>query len=138
MSWTNFNLKDINPNMEAIPPKKYNWELLSGAKYDEKERIVVSAAIVNDGEFTGRRLTFSYPNPEGFSQAGKKNDWSGKMLKRLEQAIGIECSDGEDPVDYLNRVAGNRFSAPAKHGKVSEEYPTPRTELDIFNVSPAA
>ena len=136
--WTDFNLKDINPNVEAIPPSKYTWELLAGTKYDEKNRIVVSAAIVNDGEFTGRRLSFSYPDPNSFSAAGKKNDWSGKMLKRLENALGIESGAGEDPVDYLNRVAGNRFAAPAKLGKTTDEYPTPRTELDIFNVGPAA
>lgn len=136
--WTDFNLKEVNPNLEAIPVKTYTWELLTGAKYDEKGRLIVSAAVVNDGEFTGRRLTFSFPDPTSFDRNGKKNEWSGKMLKRLENAIGIECEDGEDPSAYLNRVAGNRFSAPVKQGKTSEEYPTPRNELDIFNFKPAA
>lgn len=136
--WTDFNLKDVNPNLDAIPIKAYTWELLPGAKYDDKERLIVSAAIVNDGEFTGRRLQFSYPNPNSFDRNGKKNDWSGKILKRLENALGVEIEDGEDPAAYLNRVAGNRFSAMAKQSKVSEEYPNPRTELDIFNVKPSA
>jgi hypothetical protein len=137
LPWTNFNLKDINPNLEAIPVKEYTWELLPGTKYDEKNRVIAQAAIVNDGEFTGRRITFSYPDPETFDSKGKKNDWAGKMLKRLENAIGIESEDQEDVVFYLNRVAGNRFSAKVKLGKTSEDYPTPRTELDIFNVRPA-
>jgi len=136
--WQNFSLKDVNPNVEALPVKTYTWELLPGAKYDEKNRIICSAGIVGDSEFAGRRLSFSFPDPEAFSQSGKKQDWSAKMLKRLEVAIGIDSQDTEDPVDYLNRVAGNRFAAPVKQGKVTEEYPNPRTDLDIFNFKPAA
>lgn len=140
MSWTNYDLTTVNPNMEIIPSGAYTFQIL-GAKYDEKGagRLEVTATIVTEGDFTGRKMYFSFPDPDSISsRTGKKNDWSAKALKRLEQSLGVDSAPGEDPVSYLNRAAGNRFSAPVKHSKPTDEYPNPRAEVDIFNFSPAA
>lgn len=134
MGWNNIDLTTVNPNLEIIPKDKtFTWELAPGTKYDERDsgRIVASATIVNDGEFTGRRLSFSYPDPS-------KKDWSPRMLKRLEQALGVDASIGEDPVAYLNRAAGNRFMTDVRHTEPNDEYPNPMANLNIFNVRPSA
>lgn len=133
MTWSNIDLSTINPNLEILPEGHYTFKL-SGAKYGERDpnRIEVSASVSTEGDFTGRKVFFSYPDP-----SRPKCDWSPRMLKRLQIAIGVDPQVGEDPVAYLNRVAGNTFGAPIKHSKPTEEYPNPRAELDIFNVSPA-
>lgn len=140
MSWQSIDLTKISPDPEIIPAKAYTFELNTGSRYDERDpgRIVTSATIVNDGEFTGRRVGFSYPDPEGFSASGKKQDWSAKMLVRLLNACGYTLQEGEDPVTALNNAAGSRFTAKITHSKPSDEYPNPRANLDIFHPEPAA
>lgn len=141
MSWANIDLTTISPTLEIIPEKMFTWELLPGATYDERDhgRINVSAAIVNDGEFSGRKIFFSYPDPEGVSpRSGKKQDWSAIALKRLEQAIGVDYEAGEDPVHFLNRAAGSRFMSGVQHSKPTDEYPNPRANLNLLNVRPSA
>lgn len=139
MSWTTIDLTQVNPAPEIIPPKQYTFELAPGTKYDERDpgRILCSASIVNDGEFTGRRMFFSYPDPEGFNSKGNKNDWSSKAVVRLLTALGHEPTNA-DVVDQLNAAAGGRFVAEVTHTKPTEEYPNPRANLNIFNPKPAA
>ena len=136
MSWKNVNMVDVKTDLDIIPVARYTFELLPGAKYSENVpgRIEVSAAIVNGGEFTGRKVFFSYPDPVA-------KEWSPKVLKRLMNSIGIDPAYEEDPVAYLNRVAHSHFSMPMKHSQqVNEETGTSitRSNGDIFNVSPAA
>ena len=131
-SWTTVNLADINPNLETVPVGDYTFSL-GGAKYGNSDpnRVEVNATIVTEGDFTGRKVFFSYPDPD-------KYDWSPKALKRLEVALGVDMLPGQDPVEYLNSVGGHRFAAPVRHGKTTPEYPTPKAEVDIFKVRPAA
>lgn len=138
MGWQTIKLSEVNPNLEIIPERTFTWELLSGAHYDERDpgRVVASAAIVNDGEFTGRRLTFSYPDPESVSSKGAKNEWSPKALRRLLDAMGYAPGETEDPVTALNNAAGGKFVAAVKHQAATEEYPTPRANLNIYNPKP--
>lgn len=138
MAWQNFDLTNVSTQTEVIPAKAYTFELAPGAKYDDRGSLQVSATIVNDGEFTGKRVFFSYPDPEGFSREGKPMAWSATALKRLLEALGSEQEPGEDPVSTLNRVAGNRFASSIKHSTPTDQYPTVRAELAIFNVKPAA
>lgn len=128
MSWQNIDLKSINPNLELIPERTFSWELLPGAKYDDRDpnTISINVAVVSDGEFAGRRLFVNY----------KEGD--EKALKRLEQAMGVDANEGEDPVAYLNRAAGGRFAAAVKHSQVTPEYPNPKAFLQKWNVRPAA
>lgn len=132
MSWQTIDLSTINPNLEIVPEGSYTFSV-SGAKYGTTDpgRVEVTATLVTEGDYTGRKLFFSYPDPE-------KMDWSPKAFKRLEQAIGVDANAGEGPVEYLNRVAGSRFRATVKHRKPTEEFPNPKADLNIFSVSPAA
>lgn len=141
MSWNDINLKDISPVEEIIPEKTFTFELLPGAKFDERGSggVNVQFAIVNDGEFTGRRMFGFYPDPTSVSaRSGKRQDWSGVAMRRLEQALGIDINDGEKVVEYLNRAAGGRVSTSVKHSAPTDEYPTPKAQLNLLNVKPAA
>lgn len=136
-SW-NVRWSEVTTQDEIVPAGTYNLELSPGAKFTEQGSLKASATIVNDGEFTGRRVFFSYPNPDGVSSSGKSFGWSKTAFKRLISAIGIDPEDGESEDSYLNRVAGNRFRGQIRHSKATEQYPNPQAELNLFNVSPAA
>ena len=135
MSW-NINLKEINPaQLDVVAPGSYIFSLNAGAKYNDRDAILASANIESDGEFRGKRMLFSYPNPESVSSEGKVQTWSSVALKRMEVALGIDCEDGEDPVTYLNRVAGSKFAA---NVTVKEVDGTKRSNIQLLNVKPAA
>jgi len=137
LSWQNIDLKDVSTQVELLPAGVYTFELSPGAKYDDKGAIRASATVNGHGEFTGKRVFFSYPDPESISSKGKVNSWSAVALKRLEQAIGIEINPGEDKVEYLNRVAGNHFQGTVTITPANEQYPA-SVSLGLFNVKPAA
>lgn len=135
MGW-NVKWDEVSAQDAIIPAGKYTLELSSGAKFDEKGSLKASATVVNDGEFTGKRVFFSYPNPDGASAAGKSFTWSKTAFKRLISAIGVDPVEGESEDVYLNRIAGNRFTGQIRH-RESADYPT-SAELNLFNVTPAA
>lgn len=135
MSWNDVSLADVNITVEPIAVNEYVFQLNPGAKLRDNGSIELNATIT-DGEFAGRRVYFTYPDPSKF-------DWSPRVLKRLAVALGVDPNEGEHPVEYFNRTttelgAAARFMAPIKDGKTSPEYPTPRRELDIFKVRAAA
>jgi len=136
MSWANLDLSKINPNLETIPEGTYVYTL-AGGKFGKDNRVEVSARIATEGDFTGRTMYFSFPDPESINSKGKPNDWSLKAFKRLEMALGVDQQAGEDPVTYLNRAAGNRFSARVKHSAATEDYPS-RAEIVLYSFSVAA
>jgi hypothetical protein len=137
MSWSTINFKEVNPaTVDVIPEGTYTFRLNNGAKYADSQAILASATIESDGEFRGKRVLFSYPDPESLDKNGKVQDWSKVAFKRLEVALGQDVEDGEDPVAYLNRVAGGVFMAGVK---VREDNSgTKRSNLQILNVKPAA
>lgn len=136
MSWT-INIRDINPaQLDLVAPGTYVFALNPGAKYNDRNAVLASANIESDGEFRGKKMLFSYPNPESTSQDGKVQTWSGVAFKRLEIALGQDMEEGEDPVDYLNRVAGSKFAAGVT---VKEDNTgTKRSNIQLLNVKPAA
>lgn len=137
MSWQNIDLKNISTQPEAIPDGTYTLTINPGAKLNDKETLLVSGTIAQDGEFTGRHVYWSYPDPESVSAKGAVNSWAAVAFKRLTQALGIDMNEGELPVEYLNRVAGNRVIFPVNTQLPTDEYPTPRTNVKIFNPRPA-
>lgn len=137
MAWENINIQDISTQMELLPEGKYNFELSAGAKFDEKGTLKASATVNGNGEFTGKRVFFTYPDPESVSAAGKVNSWSAVAFKRLEQALGVDINPGENPVDYLNRAAGGHFTGTITHSPATEQYPA-QVRLNLFNVQPGA
>lgn len=137
MSW-NIKWAEVSTQDAIIPVGTYTLELAPGSKFNEQGALKASATIVNDGEFTGKRVFFSYPNPEGSSSEGKSFAWSKTAFKRLIAALGVEPEDGESEDAYLNRAAGNRFRGSITHSKATEQYPNPQAGLSLFNLGPAA
>jgi len=138
MSWTNIDLKNISTQVELLPPGTYTFEVSPGAKFNDKGTLLASARVATEGEFKGKPVFFSYPDPESVSAGGKVNSWSAVALKRLEMAVGVDFNDGETPDVYLNRIAGQRFTGVVTHSPTNDEYPTPRVNLNLFNLKPAA
>jgi hypothetical protein len=138
LSWQNIDLKNVSTEIKAIPDATYTLEINPGTKKNERDTVLVSATVAQDGEFTGRKVYFSYPDPESVSAGGKIYSWSAVAFMRLVQALGVDLNDGEEPEAYLNRVAGSRFQAPVNTTPATDEYPQPRTNVKIFNVKPAA
>lgn len=120
-----------------MPAGTYTFELSAGAKFDERGALRASATVNGHGEFTGKRVFFSFPDPETISSKGKPNTWSATALKRFEQAIGIEINPGEDKAEYLNRVAGNRFQTSVVVTPATDQYPA-GIQVSLFNFKPAA
>jgi hypothetical protein len=75
---------------------------------------------------------FSLPDAERYK-------WVAVSMKRLEQALGVEKSDDEDPAAYLNRAVGNKFITNMQHRKYTPEGGSEivRSEVNIFNFDPA-
>lgn len=139
MSWQNIDLSKVSTQTESIPAGTYTFELAAGASYDERTGAIKASGIVADeNEYKGKRVFFSYPDPESLSSKGKVQAWSAQAFKRLEQAIGVDVESGEDKVAYLHRVAGNRFSMPVVLSTPTDEYPTPRANAQLLNVKAAA
>jgi hypothetical protein len=135
MSWTDVDLTSVSTTLEPVGEGAYTFQLLPGAKFSENDpnRIEATAAIT-DGEFAGRRLFFSYPNPAEY-------DWSPRVVKRMLNALGVDAVAGENPVQALNRAAGLRFTANVSHRKdkaTGAKVEPIRADLDIFSVGAAA
>lgn len=140
LPWESIKLADISAtDFPEIPTGTYTFSLLPGASTRinkfQTEELVVSAAIT-DGPEAGRRVFLQYPDPESVnSETGKKATWSAQALKKLEIALGIDQAEGETPVEFLNRVAGNGHSTfqltigpNPKNGKIGP---------NLFSVAPA-
>lgn len=133
MSWADIDLSTISTAITPVAenPDGYIFELLPGAKTSDYDpnKIEAQAAIV-EGEFAGRKLYFSFPDPA-------KQEWSPRILRRFLESLGLDPEAGETPVQALNRGAALRFKAPVKHRKNTEEGAPPKVDLDIFHVRPA-
>lgn len=137
MAWANINLREVNPaQLDLVAPGTYVFAINTGAKYNERGAILASATIESDGDFKGKRMLFSYPDPESVSHDGKVQTWASVALKRLEVATGSDIVEGEDPVAFLNRIAGSKFSATVKESVDSTG--TKRSNIQLLNVKPAA
>lgn len=136
MGWDAVKLSEVNPNAELIPAGEYTFQL-SGAKLNDRDpnRIDVTAFITTEGPQSGRKVFFSYPDPEA-----PKMGWVLKAMKRLEIALGVDQTDGEEVLAYLNRASGNRFATNIFHRSYTPEGGTEvvRAEVNVFNVHAAA
>jgi hypothetical protein len=142
LPWNDVKLADVSvEQFPEIPQGTYSFELLPGAstrvnKFGTEE-LVVSAAI-NEGPEAGRRVFLQYPDPASVnSETGKKATWSAQALKKLEIALGTDQAEGETPVEFLNRVAGNghsTFQMTLGPKKTNPQQIIP----NLFSVAPAA
>lgn len=134
MSWADIDLTEVSPDNELIPEDRdYVFELLPGAKPSQfNPNRLECAARVAEGEFTGRVLYFSYPDPA-------EQPWVAGVFKRMVIALGVDLADDEkhNPVAYLNRVAGAKFVTKVKHRVVqSNGDDVTKSEPKIGNVKP--
>lgn len=149
MGFTEVVLADIELEKKdfSIPAGTYTFSLLPGAEYRTNkftgiEELNLSFAVT-DGDYAGRRVFQSYPDPTAIAKkSGKPMTWSQQALKKLQVVIGIDPNPGETPADYFNRAAltGNaRFTGVMAPGNYIPDGATePKIEFNIFQVSPAA
>ena len=143
-------LADVKLEKTKQPPTgTYIFQLLPTAevrpnKFTGVEELNLSAAIA-EGDFSGRRVFWTYPDPSSLGKDGKPLTWSTQAMKKLEVVLGIDSNEGESSRDYFNRAAstGNaRFSAyfgpNAKHPYTPVGADEPNNELNIFSVKPSA
>lgn len=134
MGWNEVDLTKVNPAIEPVAEGTYVFQLV-GAKYGPRDPNEINCkAAITEGDFAGRIMFFGFPDPDRF-------DWSPKALKRFESAIGVDCTDGEDKVAWLNRSVQSKFRAKVKHDRYTPEgsdRETIKEKLLTFSVEPAA
>jgi hypothetical protein len=134
-SWMELDLAGISTEMATVPEGQYVMTLLPGAKYNQwsPNKLEVGAKIA-EGEYANRVVYFSYGDPE-------KVPTMAGAFKRLEIALaknsGVAIETGDDPVAYLNSVAGAKFIGTVRHRtfvKQGETEPTLAVDLNVFKV----
>ena len=115
MGFENPNWAEVNPIPPITPEGSYTFQVLGGKS--EATRLVVTSAIA-EGEFAGKRVTFSFP-----TDAINAEQWSKRLFKRFEIALGEDVLDEEAGQEelYLNRVAGTQFIADIAHREYERE-----------------
>lgn len=128
----------------------YTFQLQPGASYRDNPYNKIQELNVRfdvtEGDFAGRPVFVSYPDPSALNKSGKPMSWSAQALKKLEVALGSDSLPGEDPATYLNRVALNEHSRIKADILPGKSYKDSKTGEDregdptfgIFTVSPAA
>ena len=159
MGFVDIKLSDVKLEKPAGPPAgKYVFQLMPGAevrvnKFTGSEELNLSASIT-EGEFAGRRVFWTYPDPQAVGKnSGKPFTWSLQAMKKLEISLGLDAFDGESYTDYFNRAAqsnNNRFGGSlvpeTRKDKETGEYvpfirtgeTEPKNVFSIFTVHAAA
>ena len=127
--WANIDLTTIPTGLELLPKGEYTFAILPGSKFNDKDsgRVDFSLSVVG-GEFVGKRIYSSFPNPDSFP-------WSATAFKRLVEAVGTDVEAGENPVSYLNRVANLHVNYPVEHKTDSQG--VERANVNLFKPRPA-
>jgi hypothetical protein len=151
MGWETVSLADTQiEKPAAVPAGTYVFTLQPGASYRQNPYNNVQELNVRfdvtEGEFAGRPVFVSYPDPTALNREGKPMSWSAQALKKLEISLGQDALPGEDTAAYLNRIATNgnaRVVAPLLPGKTYTDKKTGLEKVEapkfgIFDVQPAA
>lgn len=127
--WTEVDLTNIPTGLELLPKGTYTFSILPGAKFNDRDagRVDFQLAVVG-GEFAGKRVFPSFPNPTDFP-------WSPTVVARFAQALGVEFEAGEDPVQYLNRNANLHIEYPVEHK--TDKTGVDRVNINLFKPAPA-
>lgn len=139
MSWENVSLKDVSPNQgfDVVEAGEYTFQILPGAKIDQRGGLSMQLSIASDGPNKGRRIFISYPDPTQDKMA-----WSTGALKRLEQSVGIDQEEGEGLVAWANRLGESfaSFAAPltVRTYKNDAGDEVSKNDVKLFKVKPAA
>lgn len=158
MGWESVTLADTKIERPAPVPagRAYVFTVQPGASYRVNPYNNIQELNVrfdvSEGEFAGRPVFVSYPDPTAVGKPkedgtpGKPMTWSAQALKKLEIALGQDAFPGEDTASYLNRVALNgnaRITADMLPGNTFKDKKTGHEKTEdpkfgIFTVSPAA
>lgn len=139
MGWESFNLKDASPSEPQLPISDGTRFTFTGAnlkKWDDgSETLFLNAAVAEDNEYQGQRVSVRLPDPV-------KNAWVGKVAARFREALGVTIHNGEGTVAAFNSAVNTTFIAPvkAKRPYVNREGITVgegETELNMFAVRAA-
>lgn len=139
---------ELEKGPAAVTPGAYVLSLLPGAQIrvneyrGGEEELNLSFAIA-EGEYSGRRLFASFPDPTAIAtkgkNAGKPKTWSKQAMKKLQVSLGYDPNPGETPVDYFNRVAeGGNARVTATITNYTAEGKEPKAEISLFSFGPAA
>lgn len=128
--WLNVDLKDIPTGNEVLPKGTYTFSLLPGSKFNDRNpnRVDFNLAVA-EGEFVGKRIFSSFPDPNEYP-------WSLNVFARLRDALGLEAHDGENPVDYLNRATNLHVKYEVIHKK--DAAGVDRANVNLFKPEPAS
>ena len=145
MPWENVKLSEIAPEdkeFSAIPGGVYTMSLRPGATYRESRQIPGTNELnvgvaITEGDFQGRVLFMTYPDPDSTTASGKSNKWSAQALKKLEISLGLDSTAGEDPAEFLNRAASNGHSTFKASVKTREANGKTYNDVQLFSVAPA-
>jgi hypothetical protein len=151
MGWEQISLADVSiEKPQPVPAGTYVFTLQPGASYRQNPYNGVAELNVrfdvSEGEFAGRPVFVSYPDPTALNKEGKPMTWSAQALKKLEISLGQDALPGEDTAAYLNRIATNgnaRVVAPLLPGKTYTDKKTGLERVEapkfgIFDIAPAA
>jgi len=133
MSWENLDLKAIPTGFELLPKGSYVFSILPGARRNDKdpERVDFTLAVA-EGEFAGKRIFASFPNPDEYT-------WSPTTFARLVEALGVEVepteTGTEGVVAYLNRVANLHVGYDVSHK--ADKTGVDRANINMFKPRPA-
>jgi hypothetical protein len=134
MAWEDVDLASVPSDNEVVPEGEYKFELLAGAKPGKFDPDKVEAgAKVAEGDYKNRVIYFSYPDPA-------KQSWSPGVFVRMVKALGDTITEGETPIDILNRNAGKLFNAKVAHRLVANSATgeeEPKADLKIGSVRAA-
>jgi len=142
---------DVKLEKNIPPPGEYVFQLLPGAeerpnKFTQVMELNLSAAVA-EGDEAGKRVFWSYPDPDAIQKsgknAGKRMSFSEQAMKKLEIALGIDALPGEIFPEYFRRVAANgaaRFGATIEVNKYIKDGKevTGDPKFNIFSVKAAA
>lgn len=152
MGFETLVLADVKVEKPSPVPagKGYIFQLQPGASvrenpYNQIQELNLRFDVA-EGEFAGRPVFVSYPDPSAKNKGGKPMSWSAQALKKLEVALGTDALEGEDSITYFNRVALNahaRITADILPGKAYKDKNTGEEksgdpQFGIFTVAPAA
>lgn len=128
-TWVDLDMTDVPTGRELLPANDYTVEILGGAKAGTFDAGAIDVPVaVAGGEFNGKRLFMSFPNPE-------KQDWSPTAVKRVAVALGVDFERGEHPIAFFQRVQGLRFVLPVS--VIKDKEGIDRQRLSILNPKPA-
>lgn len=110
MSWETLNLAEIplDEKPQPVPNGRYTLQVLGAeeSKY-RAGAINVTTSIVDEGPYMGRRVFLDIPNVD-------EQAWAAKIVAQLFNALGTMPAPYSNPIDELNKLAGNghsRFTA---------------------------